>query len=1281
MKGDFSKWRSGHECNIDGVLHQQGRVLLDSDWNEQTRITNNWQDKAGLDIIGSNVAAVPVAARNSFKVINARRMIEDDPDRVELTLKPGMIWVDGIMACLTDRRFGPIGEADSDDAGNSEEVPDPCVSLDKFPDVDRKATYLEPPIQDISRGGPIGRGIRDISRSVPIGRGIRDAVVLEIWRETINGFQVPDQLIEPALGGVDTTERIITAVNFRLLRLKPEDNCENIREKLQDDCWKKGRLTVTLEPPQETSEPCPRAAGGGYTGFEHNLYRIEIARVNDNSNVWFKWSQFNGTPTGRGDFNKKNSPTELTITANDQAIRTCGLTDYYMEIVEYDQGRWRVIYGADVSLDGNVLKIATVHYSETSYPSGNVFFRLWNGIRQISDFSRAKELRDGINLKFPSRPSANYRPGDYWTFSVRAGQIANQEILINNMPPEGIEYHRVPLAILNWGNSDKGSIDVKIDDCRRVFHPLTQLQVCCSYRVGDGVHSYGDFDSIEEALTRLPDSGGEICLLPGIHEAEVLLENKSNITIRGCRQYSKVIPRESGRDEPIFHIENSTGIVIENMEIATFSGTAVLLREADEGKLRKIDIRENRILAFENAVRVEGGSNINIYNNQIKMLDKEGAGVGIFILAEDSCVERNELTVHTYKEIPDIPDDTGDGRTLIPEDPCADTEKLYKEPLAFLSYVHVMWDMMYLFKPARKYEALGGIQIAGGSECITVLDNRIMGGAGNGITLGTTPDLFEMGDDTEEEEKFTVNVSRGRFHGHVETDEALDDGTSFILLRGQIQESNQESVVIEEGGYFNQGDIRPGTYQISLDDPDWRIIEIEHLDSIQGIPGNFINYHVITVERREQEDTGFESVLAFLYDINIEGNEINGMGLSGIGLPRIIPDGVSSVADFIASLLSSKQNILMNILMKLGTPIVGMQIHKNTIINCFQNPLGPGLRAEATFRGFGGISLSMCEGLSICGNRIEDNGTSHTDPVCGIYVTLGEQVEIIDNLITNNGPVVVQGDVTMLGGNRGGILVGISAFSLLGYLLEPESFSSVGLPAARFHGNRVDQPVGNALMVIAMGPISVQNNYFNSRLTGPDSLNQLAGSVLILNLGGMGRPRGLRGRKNGNVSDNSGSVTNDMVLFQQNLKRIPDGNTLYNGNQIRLGFESESLLSQMIFTGDDLGYDGNQSDALGRGIALPSNFRFVINTLLAAATVRASDSRFKELYGGEELIAFSLFSVGNCLNSTTNNHGDHCIIPMNTGPLGSDGINKNGNFELDQRLCQGIVGIMTTLDF
>src|SRR5215471_865113 len=198
MRGDFSNWRDERRHNFAGVLHQQGRVLLDADWNAQTAITNDWQDTAGQDIIGAGLAAVPANQPNGFKITAASHDV--GKHKVNLKVTPGRVWADGLLAQLN-------GEPDPDSSA----------------DVDRVATYLKPPVQDPA--------FDDSS----IAAGVRDAVILEVWREEINGFQIPDLLIEPALGGPDTTERVNTAFAFRLMRLKDGDTCESIVGSLKDD--------------------------------------------------------------------------------------------------------------------------------------------------------------------------------------------------------------------------------------------------------------------------------------------------------------------------------------------------------------------------------------------------------------------------------------------------------------------------------------------------------------------------------------------------------------------------------------------------------------------------------------------------------------------------------------------------------------------------------------------------------------------------------------------------------------------------------------------------------------------------------------------------------------------------------------------------------------------------------------------------------------------------------------------------------------------------------------
>src|ERR1044071_7475803 len=153
MKGDFSTWRDERRQNFNGVLHQQGRVLLDSDWNAQTAITNDWQDTAALDIIGSGVAAVPADEPESF-LVKAAELVGGVGGRVKLTVAPGRVWADGLLAQL----FGSA-------------------------DVTRFATYLDLPLAP-----PPSPDAGTLNT--------RDAVVLEVWREEINGFQLPNLLIE-----------------------------------------------------------------------------------------------------------------------------------------------------------------------------------------------------------------------------------------------------------------------------------------------------------------------------------------------------------------------------------------------------------------------------------------------------------------------------------------------------------------------------------------------------------------------------------------------------------------------------------------------------------------------------------------------------------------------------------------------------------------------------------------------------------------------------------------------------------------------------------------------------------------------------------------------------------------------------------------------------------------------------------------------------------------------------------------------------------------------------
>ena len=306
MKGDFSQWDFDSLDNEIGVVHQQGRGLLDQDWNAATFIAAAQRQIQARDAIGPFVAAVPAEVNASFKVTQA----EADANGVNITLNPGRIWVNGFVIDVTEWLSMP-----------------------------QVATYLEPPFH---------ASVIDTSS---IDAGVRDAVILEIWRDTLNAFQDSIDLLEPALGGVDTTERAKLFHQLRLLRLEPDDDCGNLAEKLADDFSSKGTLTVTAEEILVTGD-CPVDAGGGYTGFEHYLIRVEIADP-DGNDARFKWSRFNGGLVGRG--KKSTTADKVAVQANDQMINHCGLTNFYLEAVEKNAatGVWEVTFTADATLSAD----------------------------------------------------------------------------------------------------------------------------------------------------------------------------------------------------------------------------------------------------------------------------------------------------------------------------------------------------------------------------------------------------------------------------------------------------------------------------------------------------------------------------------------------------------------------------------------------------------------------------------------------------------------------------------------------------------------------------------------------------------------------------------------------------------------------------------------------------------------------------------------------------------------------------------------------------------------
>lgn len=1193
MKGDFSRLDFNPADNYTGVLYQQGRVSTDADGNAETAIEDYLRTTLTQDAIGPNVAAVPAAQPEGFMVTQAQASATE----VSVRLQPGRLWANGLPVVL------PGAAA-----------------------VTRKATYLGPPIQS--------------PEPTPgtIAVGVSDAVVLEVSEQAFSGFQDPQHLIEPALGGPDTTERVKVSQALRLLRLDPGEDCGNLADRLADNFDAKGRLTVTPAPSITVTGDCPVEAGGGYSGFEHFLYRIEIAEPHSDGSARFKWSQFNGGLVGRGEFSATGATTgTLAIKANNTMINHCGLTGFYVEALSFDPGygHWRVVFSADAALQPDMLTLTNTVGTWPATVPGTGFFRLWNEIRFIGDSSSSggTELKDGIRLAFEPDALGKYLAGDYWVFPVRAAGVPIDAAWIaahwpNNAPPQGVHYHRVPLAILNWDAVPPRSVTAGaalIEDCRQVFQPLTKQKSCCTSYVGDGKATHGDFDSIMEALDRLPATGGRICLLPGVHEARVVVSGRTHVSIHGCGERTKVVPTALASKDALFSIVDSEEIGLCDMDMATLGGVAVEATATQAGATRRLEIAGNRILSCQTGITVSNCAQVSIHDNRMRVLDTADAGVAIYLAAEDAVVERNELSVLPAAAMPPVDIPPGEDPAQ-PTDPCARLELAYAQPNYVGQYTNSVWRIAIpplTGVATPPYEALSGMQLAAGAERVTVRENTILGGAGNGISLGGTL-ATPSSTPSENPPAQTIVVVGTLIMGSVTVPKGINvDGIQFELTHlglGTIVHT-----ITDGNGGFSTKAVR-GTYQVRVTTPGLAISAIKAVSPL----------FVFTLEATAVPPL---PRLAFLYDIDICANRIEGMGLCGVGLAPVaqVGEGGNATAALIAALI--------------GNPVIGLSIRDNRILRCLRSPFTVALRALSVVRGLGGISLGFCENLMITGNSIAENGVSHTDPVCGVFVGMVEEVSVVGNRIVDNGPIgPVAPGTTMQDGQRGGIVIPIAGSYSFGAFLSGDVANRSGArPAARIHENVVDQPAGPALRLGAFGPASITDNHFSSEQSGTDSRDQLAGALQVRNLGGVqfvgaseenppsvsvpGATSGV-----GTALPSTGGLK---VNFTRHLAQsvLPVGPTLFADNQVRTGATNTSLVCQLLAAYDDASYQNNQACS-------SRNTDLFIHAVIYGTTVRAVGNRLQD--GPETLI--SLLTGGLTTNVTSLNQGGHCIFATPPDP-------------------------------
>ncbi|HEY6805613.1 MAG TPA: DUF6519 domain-containing protein [Pyrinomonadaceae bacterium] len=678
---DISRDATDQRKHYDRVQMQQGRVLTDDDFNEAERLDAEDARRVRVDVIGP--AGSP---DDGFKL----KVVAG-----QLTLNAGTYYTGGLRL-----------ELEADEPFN--------LQKDWLEQGSRPGETLTPPA------------------------GLQyDFVWLDVWQQPVTAVE-DKELFEAALGGADTSARIRTMRRAHVLRDVGDVDCADAWSQLLASLAGEGTLNsdfelvpdakLTIEPDGTagTDDLCSPPVNGGYLGAENQAIRVQITGNNQ-----FTWGFDNGAPLYRvkllADNNGNFRQIHMLTVPKDQAHYP--LEGQVVELLPWSALLSNGQKNAELSgflakVDGGYnpdtqdLHITAAPGNDTGTPPA-AFGERWNLRSDAGDinnedppddtyfymrvWNRGADTQSNAAINFvPGTPvalaktglqvtfaGANLRRNDYWIIAVRpeTPKTFVPWELSEGRPPHGVRRWIAPLGMIHWPDGPAAAVQVT-DDCRPTFLPLTKIKGCCSYTVGDGTHSFGNFLSIQAAVDALPARGGQICVLNGIYDESVVIDERVAITIHGCGKRTRV-QATSGQlgPQPAFLITNSTEITLEDMAI-----------EAGP----------------RSAVQVGNSRHVTVQRCLLQMRDRPTIWQAIFSRGDDVLIDSNivEVLPREGPRPPEVPPALG----------------TFGAP----SGVHTPPDQV-----VPGFATRGGIQLGGGSDRVRISNNIIRGGIWNGITLGS----------------------------------------------------------------------------------------------------------------------------------------------------------------------------------------------------------------------------------------------------------------------------------------------------------------------------------------------------------------------------------------------------------------------------------------------------------------------------------------------------------------------------------------------------------------
>ena len=492
-----------------GVQMQQGRVILDSDWNEAGAIAAESARRALLDVVGPHGTQ-----DDGFRIQHPT--VDAATGTVDFTIGAGSYYVGGLRAGL--------------DAAESYRLQSDWLEL--APESAPSATRL-------------------------------DLVYLELWQQAVGAVE-DDELREVALGGPDTSTRLRT-----MARVAVEDgiaaaDCAAAWSEAvarwvaagegaldgSNELTTSVKLTVGYAAGDDGDDLCEPSVAGGYLGAENQAIRVQLV-----DGATFTWGFDNASPLYRMQLGNDRTSVTMLNAPPDQAhwplagdvvevlpwgavlpngekvAEIAGHMTTVAESYRPDAGTLALTDSVPATLDrwagrADATALGTAYY----------YLRVWQ---------RGSERDEPPAIACPSGTpvtlghtgisvtlSAGYRrAGDHWIIAARP-EAPDQVVpwaLESGRTPHGIRRFRAPLAIVRWSVNGTTVTGTVVSDCRKPFRPLTALDPGpCTVVARPG-------DDLQAAIDALPPGGGELCLSAGTFRlaGPVTVSGRRRIVVNG----------------------------------------------------------------------------------------------------------------------------------------------------------------------------------------------------------------------------------------------------------------------------------------------------------------------------------------------------------------------------------------------------------------------------------------------------------------------------------------------------------------------------------------------------------------------------------------------------------------------------------------------------------------------------------------------------------------------------------------------------------------------------